>query len=92
MASVGGDGGKGGEAEYGHTYLGKGGGNGGTVNVTLSAQVKNTTVGETYGVYVKSLGGFAGDSGDCSGGITDLASKPGEPGAAGNATLTMTNS
>ncbi|MAB00746.1 MAG: hypothetical protein CMN86_20945 [Stappia sp.] len=94
IASVGGDGGKGGEAEYGHTHPGKGGnaGNGGTVNVTLSAAVSSTKIGETYGVYVKSAGGFAGDSGDGSGGITDHASKPGEPGAAGDVTLTMTNS
>ena len=94
IASVGGDGGTGGEAEDGHTYPGAGGdaGNGGTVNVTLSAQVTTTTSGETYGVYVKSAGGFAGDSGDGSGGITDHSGKPGEPGAAGDVTLTMTNS
>ncbi len=94
IASVGGDGGTGGAAEDGHTYPGAGGdaGNGGTVNVTLSTTVKNTKVGETYGVYVKSAGGFAGDSGDGSGGITSHSGKPGEPGAAGDASLTMTNS
>jgi hypothetical protein len=94
LQSLGGSGGTGGAGNGGHDYAGGGGraGNGGDITADLSVDVTTSGPKSAYGIYVKSAGGFAGDSGSDSGGIKNHPGNPGEPGQAGTVTLGLTSS
>ncbi|WP_417766975.1 hypothetical protein [Stappia sp.] len=94
LSSIGGNGGDGGDGKGGHDYAGDGGdaGNGGDVTAKLSVDVTMTGGTSGYGIYLKSAGGQAGDSGGDHGGIKNHAGNPGEPGEAGDVDLTLSNS
>lgn len=94
LQSLGGNGGVGGAGKGGHDHAGDGGnaGNGGDITADLSVDVTTSGPQSDYGIYVKSAGGFAGDSGGDSGGIKNHPGNPGEPGQAGSIALRLTSS
>jgi hypothetical protein len=94
LQSLGGNGGAGGAGKGGHDTAGEGGdaGKGGDILADLSLEVTTSGSQSYFGIYVKSAGGFAGDSGDASDGIKDHPGNPGEPGQAGTVTLHLADS
>lgn len=94
LQSLGGEGGAGGAGKGGHDHAGDGGdaGSGGDISADLSVDVATSGPQGGYGIYVKSAGGFAGNSGDDTGGIKNHSGNPGEPGQAGSVTLGVISS
>ncbi|MFC3225693.1 hypothetical protein ACFOGJ_00525 [Marinibaculum pumilum] len=92
LVSLGGDGGTGGAGKGGHDYAGAGGdaGDGGDIQAIVSARITMTGADSGFGIFLKSAGGFAGDSGSDSGGIKNHPGAPGDPGQAGSVTLSAT--